>query len=287
MQTKDYANHFTDRSFEINNTNTNKKTAYHIILDVDFHSRDNLYMNKHTHGSIRNHISDCIPVVFNLTDAKHIAKKMVDAVINLGSCKNKRYPVFGAIILELELSNINSIIEIDIFDNNGGRNYKKLLDRNEELKIYTIYNNNNEYKRGWISKQGYNKTKLLSARYECILNKSCDVGFSLLNLNAHLTVEDIYCMKCIYDWSKQDDNKFYPIHSMDTLLLKPIDGTHIEMNNEQESHDNNEQYHNAHSIQKNNMTGGKSHIDEEEMYRKLYKRQKAIYLKLQKQKRNK
>lgn len=140
-------------------------TYYYIISDIDFSLR---------YRFVENHNEqDYIELINSLDNAINIIKNK-----NISNS----YPVFGYIILFLDLTNLNQN-EIQ----NKGSNI--LLNINSVSKI-----------------------KIKAARYEPCFNTPYHIGFCLLNLNDNLTSKDIILLKDIY-LSYQNKEHYYSFDS--------------------------------------------------------------------------
>ena len=171
--------------------------VYHIILDCDFGIRNKLHTHKNpVFGKLRNVLNEQkIPVLFNLDEATIIANRLIDQTVNMGSISDKKYPVFGAVILGLRLQNIK--VKQRNANTGGGSTDYSLLNLHEDydLIIYKVKGN----ERGVLARNTLEKAELLSAKYVTKLNTQMNVGFSLHNLNTNLSSSDIQLLKKLYD----------------------------------------------------------------------------------------
>lgn len=171
--------------------------VYHIVPDCNFKLKFSS-VNTYTHGNIRNSINkqEKIPVTFDLNDAKHIATKLLKDIDNRGHMSTeKRYPVFGVVILKLRLDNVTDQ-DLNIYTQTGKREYSALA-TDKDLVMY----NAADIKRGLISKDAFKTAVLVSALY---VNNYPEItkhlGFVLLNSFGMLS-EDLEALSKIYDSS--------------------------------------------------------------------------------------
>lgn len=136
---------------------------YYIISDVDFSLR---YRFVENHAEENN-----IKLIKSLYEAINMIKNKTIEI-------NKSYPVFGYIILILDLSNLN-------------KNEIQNMDKHILLDVESV-----------------SKIKIKGARYEPCFDTPYHIGFSLLNLNNKLTSNDITLLKNIY-LSYQNKEQYY------------------------------------------------------------------------------
>lgn len=180
----------------------NNYVMYHVILDADFHiinnyfhTNSNLRVSSIVMGQIRSVVKDHrIPVVFSLEDAKNIASRMINLCVNNGTVGNKKYPIFGAVILEITAKHISEIMR-DIETNTGRRDYSTLHGKRIDLVSYE----RNGLKRGLLSKMALSRSQLTGAQYVVETDMSMNIGFALHNMNPLLSSDDIKILKKLYD----------------------------------------------------------------------------------------
>jgi hypothetical protein len=195
------------------------KNCYYIILDTEIYTCETLSNNFNVgnfniFGSIAQYMTmqnKSLPVLFSLNDAIVCAKKLINNIIEKGTSDNntmKNYPILGAIILKIELSDdmkVNfhkdGIMSLKL---NGRRDYNKLLDNKlgVDISVYQTTNivNNMKVYRGVIHNNGMEKMKVVEGRY--VLNSNNmnqQIGFSILNSYSHIKGKHIKKLKEMYD----------------------------------------------------------------------------------------
>lgn len=187
----------------VSNNTYNENVCYHIVLDCEFGSRNKLHERSGgIIGKFRQNTGNKLPVLFSYNEAVRVAKRFSKIAAEKGSLEGKSYPVFGSVILVLDVSSLQRENHGEIHNANGARDYAN-LNANNEL---TVYNVNNE-RRGVLSNDGFVKAKILGAHYECCLDMSEHVGFCLHNLNPKLESKDVVLLKKIYEHSKVNDTE--------------------------------------------------------------------------------
>lgn len=201
-----------DKKNEQNNSNTSEELFYYIILDYDFPHRDMLgssqFKGKYT-GRIRDYIkeSNLLPVVYNINDAKNICKKLIHWIMDKGTTKGKRMPVFGAMILSFKPQKGVSSRQIDDdVEQYGGKNYGNIFSKQnidpKDIITYSV----NGHKRGLVTNDVINNATLISASYGCMLNYDEDdsanvtplhLGLLMLNMLPHFKEDDIRLLRQI------------------------------------------------------------------------------------------
>ena len=191
------------------------QTFYHVLIDTNFYYLKDLYNGNDiefvTFGDLRNYIDiKNMPIVYDINDAKFISSRMIESIKKNGSNINnsKCYPIFGTIIIKMQIElNNNDIENIENinYEDNGTRKYSE-LNKIRKLVIYnTIDKNNNHVKRGILDKTFFKKIKLISAEYfiENKKNLDEDIKWSIMNSYDNLSSYDIRCLKYIFDSNKE------------------------------------------------------------------------------------
>lgn len=184
----------------INATIDYPEIVYCVVFDSDFYVKNDLTKlidNYVTFGKIRKYGTEhkFFPVLYDVNDAENVAKRLIDTAVQQGSIGNKKYPVFGSVILRLQLTGVNSVetnVESDKVD------YTKLeneIKPNIDLINYTI----KSHKRGVLTTSGLSKASVLNAKYITKLDVQLNIGFSLLNRIPELSSIDIKILKKLYD----------------------------------------------------------------------------------------
>jgi len=245
--------------------NNSSRTGYYVILDSEFGMRNSLPTRIYplVFGKLRKAIhkySSKIPVVFDLKEANRIAGRLIDMAVKQGTAGNKQYPVFGAIILSMDLSNVSAEERDDSGDMNMNMNkYEELVQDSADLVLYNV----NGVERGLLSKNVLPNLQILPEMYVKKLDMPTNVGFALLNFNQNLTKGDILLLKKLFDskdnfQSGGNDEAEYQayIHAKRNYLrLK------------------------AQSVNSNKMIGG-SQKNNEDNDRLMYLQEKSRYLQL-------
>lgn len=232
----------------------NSHTVYHIV--VDSACSLNLELIKpYTHGRMRafNKTAGRIPVTLSLEDAQSIAKKIVTEIDNRGSSSTNAYPIFGAIILEIKLDDLQSNYA-DVYRGGAKRDYGLLNDHMNDANQLVIYNAGG-VNRGMLHPDAMRKAKLSGIKYEVVFKVDEHMGFAMLNalkLNNH----DIQEMKKAYRAGGQ-------MHIIQDKISAPL------------------QYAPQEQPVSLNLSGG-SQID----YKQLYLEEKALYQQLKAMKAN-
>lgn len=203
----------SDNENKQNNSNISEELFYYIILDYDFPYRDMLgssqFKGKYT-GRIRDYIkeSNLLPVVYNINDAKNICKKLIGWIMDKGTTKGKRMPVFGAMILSFKPQKGTVVRQIDDdVEQYGGKDYGNLFSKqNNDPKDITTYTVNG-HKRGLVTNDVINKATLISASYGYMLNYDeanetndtntipLHLGLLMLNMLPHFKEDDIRLLR--------------------------------------------------------------------------------------------
>lgn len=244
--------------------------VYHIIFDCDFGKRHNLSSNTDMIiGNIRNVESDIgtgkhrIPVLFELGDAEEISKRMVYLAKTNGCVGNKKYPVFGTVLLEIKLNSNVSVQEVNIIDGNGKKDYTKIINSSADIVTYVPSGRSatasKSKKRGMLSVDVLKNATVTPIKYISNITDSSiteHVGFSLLNLNPALTKEDICELRKLYKNilsgpNTSNDNKLEESSALVVPALVPTPDVSVAMD------------------------GG-----DDEKYFKLYQQEKTRYLQL-------
>ena len=184
---------------------------YHVLIDSDFYMLNTLYtkpfkFNFAIFGNLRDTIEKKMPIVFELDDAKHVAKRLITTIKENGSSINscKSYPVFGAIIIKMSLD-IYDIKELGKLqhDENGMRLYEELNNFDTKFLTYAVRNKDDrEVKRGILNRSEFSNITLLSAQY-VNNDETSNLGWAILNSYKNLTSNDIRTLKYIFDMKKE------------------------------------------------------------------------------------
>jgi hypothetical protein len=245
--------------------NNSSDIVYHVIFDSDFGMRNKLHQhNSAVFGKLRNAVeNDKVPVLFDFTEAVSVAKRLIDQTVRLGTIGDKKFPVFGAIVLGLKLHNV-SVKTSSVDSGTGKRDYKLLNVENNGLTTYDIHDN----KRGVVSRNALEHAVLMNAAYVKKLDTSANVGFYLHNINPKLSADDVKLLKQLYD----------------------ADGQQVFYNANQTGGDNDDQYKLAYINEKKrylqlkkvygNVRQNQSGGNNDEQYKTQYLQEKARYLEL-------
>lgn len=175
----------------------NSHTVYHIVVDstctLNLES-----INPYTHGRMRafNKTASRIPVTLSLQDAQSIAHKIVKEIDNRGSSSTNAYPIFGAIILEIKLDDLQSNYA-DVYRGGAKRDYGLLNEHMNDTNQLVIYNAGG-VNRGMLHPDAMKKAKLSAIKYEVVFkNVDEHMGFAMLNA-LKLNNRDIQEMKKAY-----------------------------------------------------------------------------------------
>lgn len=176
--------------------------AYHIILDCDYNSDDKIFNHPVMFGKVRKSgFDDYISVLFDFEATKRLAGRMVDQAVIAGTMGNKQHPVFGAIIIGLELK--GKIYN----EGNIDGDYSK-LGKEDGIVIYESKDRDKTVsKRGLVPKSILSKSKIVSKTYVSFLEVPVPVGFALFNLDPTKTPDTIKELKKIHKESMQREGE--------------------------------------------------------------------------------
>jgi len=172
---------------------TETTKVYHVILDCDYSDNSKLFDRPIMFGKVRStHSNDYIAVVFDFESAKKIADRIISQAVIIGTIGNKQHPVFGAIILGMELnSKVHNVGKIS-------GDYSKL---GKESNII-MYESDDRYgassKRGLVPKNILPTARIVSKTYMSTLETPVPVGFALFNLDPLKTPNTIMELKQIH-----------------------------------------------------------------------------------------
>lgn len=260
---------------------------YHIVLDCDFPKRNKLgnddFKGKYT-GHIRDYIKNSgrIPILYNYDDAKKVASKLVSWVMDKGTSKGKRVPIFGAIILGFRPSSNVTIRNINTdISQHGAKDYSLIFSKSipsvlknpkspfeNSPEVDIIAYNIDGVKRGLISNQGIKDSSLVSASYGYMTDMPLNIGLCLLNI-AHDKFEedDIRLLRQILSKNGQ-------VHMLSSYVKEEI----VKPSEEEINTETSDVFLSETKTDKNTdfhqLTGGD--------YKNLYKLEKQKYLKLSK-----
>ena len=219
-------------------------TFYYILLDCHFNYRNKLgspeFKGNYT-GHIKDHIhknnSNFIPIVYDLEDAKKIACKLINWIMNQGVTEDRKMPYFGALILALEKSPNTSIVDFtDDIKSSGEKHYDPIFleNINGKSKIVNydiIKSDGRKIRRGIISKQAINESVLLSIRYGYQLNIPLNVGLYLLNSFSDLSDHEIKLLREILRKNGEEHLSDQSFINNQSQLLPLISNTAYNTNN--------------------------------------------------------
>jgi hypothetical protein len=171
--------------------------VYHIVVD-SVCSLNLRAIKPYTHGNMRafNKQAGRIPVTLDLNDAEEIAAKIVREIDNRGSSSTNAYPIFGAIILKIELANLPSHYA-DVYRGGAKRDYGLLQEHMNNENQLVVYNAGGK-NRGMLHPNAMENAKLSEIKYVIAFrNVDEHMGFAMLN-SLKLDYHDIYQMKKAY-----------------------------------------------------------------------------------------
>lgn|SRR3989338_8657648 len=213
---------------------TVQRMAYHLVFDTEFSLSHLTSMNSGTStGTFGRHIntSTRIPVLFDLPTAEKVATKLIKTYTDFGSVGEKKFPVFGVVIMYLDTSKIEQE-EVSNFVNmpDGHLDYSKL---NSAIgsKPLIIYNNSGSM-RGLLNRSELNSNMMVNAKYIDQLNIQDEVGFAMLNLSQHLSGNDVRQLKTMKKNTTRtltnlpQDNAL-PDASFNALPSELVSGEHV------------------------------------------------------------
>ncbi len=188
---------------ELKNTirKLDKVKVYHILLDCDYGSKHSLISgHSQTFGKIRKQTgTDYIAVLYDFKKATSVAERMIYQTAMMGTIGNKQHPVFGAIILGIELLNTNER-NYDLIE----KTQYSMLKIDEITRYRSTDRDKTETERGLIKKSVLSGAKIVTASYITSLETTTTVGFCLHNLNPALTPEDIRELKKLHKRSGEE-----------------------------------------------------------------------------------
>jgi len=229
---------------------TSKNTVYHVMVDSSC-TLDLNEIKPYTHGRLRSFNKEVnrIPVTMSLDDAENIAKKIATEINKRGSSSTNIYPIFGLVILQIELDNL-PLHNADIYKNNAQRDYGMLRDHVDKLLV--TYNAGN-VNRGLLHPNALKNAHISHIKYVITFPQMDEhTGFAMLNM-LKLKHTTIYQMKHAYKAGLMDQ-----LHKLN--VSQPVNSPYVPQSQPMSSQ---------------NLTGG-SEID----YKQLYLEEKATYLKL-------
>lgn len=175
----------------------NAHTVYHIVIDSAC-SLNLSAIKPYTHGNMRslNKQAGRIPVTLSLQDAESIAQKIATEIDNRGASSTNAYPIFGTIILEIKLDNVQSHFA-DVYRGGAKRDYGLLNEHMNDDKPLVIYNAGG-VNRGMLHPNAMATAKLSAIKYQVAFrNVDEHVGFAMFNM-LKLNHRDIQEMKKAY-----------------------------------------------------------------------------------------
>lgn len=186
-----------------------QELCYHIILDCDFPQRNKLgdddFKSKYT-GHIKDTIKDNndIPILYDLEDARNVARKLVTWIIKKGTTKNKKFPIFGALILGFKMDeNVLVHHTRDDIARHGAKEYNIIYenfdDPNLNDKVIKTYYVHDKKKRGLVPPEVMKNATLVSASYGYQLATPLNIGLLLLNMSPNFSEDDISLLREILE----------------------------------------------------------------------------------------
>lgn len=187
-----------------------REIVYHIILDTNFPNRNKIseesFRTKITgniRDRLRNNKSTRLPVLFNIEDARNVAVKLNQWLMDKGTSSGREFPVFGIIILGFRLGDLTVHHIEQRIDQHGGLDYGLLFgNKREQTRKYDdvrvarredgsktdlITYMARGFKRGLMNKSAFAKCTLETGSFGHLSNIDLHVG--LLFLNNHKNFE--------------------------------------------------------------------------------------------------
>lgn len=289
---------------------------YHIILDHDFPYREKLgdasFKGKFT-GHIRDFIkeSNYLPILYSLDDAKRVSEKLITWVMDKGTTKGKRMPIFGAVILGFRLSPETSVRQIDEnIEQHGGKDYSLIFaNKKRVLPVQSFANSESTKemityfvkgkKRGLISSSAIQNATLISASYGDVFNYSnlanqngfssnqtpLHMGLLMLNMLPHFTEDDIRLLRQVL----AKNGKEHMLSTSSTRAKKELHD--VPMTPITQADQSDQANHVNHvdtetSVYEPSVTSEKSLTEQQELkggdYKRRYKLEKQKYMELKK-----
>lgn len=247
----------------IQSTTYENEIFYHVLLDCDFPYRNNLgddFSSKYT-GTLKNFAkqNNRTPILYNYEDAKNISRKIISQLIEKGTNKGKRIPIFGALILGFRSNSATVKHTTDDVAMHGAKEYNLILnEENNQTDIITYQLKG--FKRGLITKNGIKKSNIVSVSYGYLMDTPINIGLFMLNLLPQFTEDEIRVLRQVL---AQNGKPHMLASYVPNATLQKSDSTELSLNTETSDDEISE--HKA-------MIGGN--------FKKLYKEEKQKYLKL-------
>jgi len=187
------------------------RKGYYIVIDSDFGNfinkikegkYDDFYGHRYGNLGIMTDnkyktTDDRIPILYDFNTAKHVSNKMIDYIISKGTPNEdtKSIPIFGTIILEIEIDGNATVDEIQTMNDTDKR-----YDNIHSDKDLICYEQKGIF-RGLLKRESIGKMKIIGGYYNIKINETVPNGLFKLNQNENLTSSNIRVLKQLYNAS--------------------------------------------------------------------------------------